>query len=84
MDWHVGKEMADYLTAHGCTVETEFGDWGNHVDYGLFKHIGATMLQMEDFMTDSEEAQQQLKKDFIDKATEYIKDKVHEFTGISL
>jgi hypothetical protein len=42
------------------------------------------MLQMEDFMTDSEEAQQQLKKDFIDKATEYIKDKVHEFTGISL
>lgn len=84
MDWHVGKEMADYLTAHGCTVETEFGDWGNHVDYGLFKHIGATMLQMEDFMTDSEEAQQQLKEDFIDKATEYIKDKVHEFTGISL
>ena len=45
MDWHVGQEMADYLTAHGCTVKTEFGDWGNHVDYGLFQHIGATMIQ---------------------------------------
>ncbi len=31
MDWHVGKEMSDYLTAHGCEVKTEFGDWGNHV-----------------------------------------------------
>ena len=49
MDWHVGKEMA-YLTAHGCTVKTEFGDWGNHVDYGLFQHMGATMLSMENYM----------------------------------
>ena len=84
MDWHVGQEMADYLKAHGCTVETEFGDWGNHVDYGLFHHIGATMLQMENFMPGTEEAKQQLKKDLIDNAEEQIKDNVYEFAGISL
>ena len=43
MDWHVGEEMANYLKGHGCNVETEFGDWGNHVDYGLFQHIGKTI-----------------------------------------
>ena len=48
MDWHVGEEMANYLKGHGCNVETEFGDWGNHVDYGLFQHIGKTILLMED------------------------------------
>ena len=84
MDWHVGQEMADYLKAHGCTVEREFGDWGNHVDYGLFHHIGATMLQMENFMPGTEEAKQQLKKDLIDNAEEQIKDNVYEFAGISL
>ena len=84
MDWHVGQEMADYLKAHGCTVETEFGDWGNHVDYGLFHHIGATMLHMENFMPGTEEAKQQLKKDLIDNAEEQIKDNVYEFAGISL
>lgn len=84
MDWHVGQEMADYLTAHGCTVKTEFGDWGNHVDYGLFQHIGATMLQMEDFMPGTDDVRQQLQQDVIDKATEYIKDKIHDFSGISL
>jgi hypothetical protein len=84
MDWHVGQEMADYLKAHGCTVKTEFGDWGNHVDYGLFHHIGATMLQMENFMPGTEEAKQQLKKDLIDNAEEQIKDNVYEFAGISL
>ena len=84
MDWHVGQEMADYLTAHGCTVKTEFNDWGNHVDYGLFQHIGATMIQMEDFMPGSEDALKHLKEDVINKATEYLKDKVYEFLGISL
>ena len=84
MDWHVGQEMADYLTAHGCTVKTEFGDWGNHVDYGLFQHIGATMIQMEDFMPGTDDVRQQLQQDVIDKATEYIKDKIHDFSGISL
>ena len=84
MDWHVGQEMADYLTAHGCTVKTEFNDWGNHVDYGLFQHIGATMIQMEDFMPGSEDALKHLKEDIINKATEYLKDKVYEFLGISL
>ena len=84
MDWHVGEEMANYLKEHGCNVETEFGDWGNHVDYGLFQHIGATMLQMEDFMPGTDDVRQQLQQDVIDKATEYIKDKIHDFSGISL
>jgi hypothetical protein len=84
MDWHVGKEMADYLTAHGCTVKTEFRDWGNHVDYGLFEHIGATMFLMEDYMPGSDDIKQQLKQDIIDKGNEYLKDKVEQLTGITL
>ena len=84
MDWHVGEEMANYLKGHGCNVETEFGDWGNHVDYGLFQHIGKTILLMEDCMPDKDAVRDQAIKDAIDKAKEYIKDKVYDITGISL
>jgi len=84
MDWHVGKEMADYLVAHGCTVTTEFGDWGNHVDYGLFQHIGKTMLLMENDMKGTEELIEQIKKDVIQKVEDYIKGKVYDYSGISL
>ena len=84
MDWHVGEEMANYLKGHGCNVETEFGDWGNHVDYGLFQHIGKTILLMEDCMPDKDAVRDQAIKDAIDKAEEYIKDKVYDITGISL
>ena len=34
MDWHVGKEMADYLKAKGCQVDSDFNDYGGHVEYG--------------------------------------------------
>ena len=84
MDWHVGEEMANYLKGHGCNVETEFGDWGNHVDYGLFQHIGKTILLMEDCMPDKDATSEQAIKDAIDKAKEYIKDKVYDMTGIPL
>ena len=84
MDWHVGEEMANYLKGHGCNVETEFGDWGNHVDYGLFLHIGKTILLMEDCMPDKDAVRDQAIKDAIDKAKEYIKDKVYDMTGIPL
>ena len=84
MDWHVGEEMANYLKGHGCNVETEFGDWGNHVDYGLFQHIGKTILLMEDCMPDKDATREQAIKDAINKAKEYIKDKVYDITGISL
>ena len=84
MDWHVGEEMANYLKGHGCDVETEFGDWGNHVDYGLFQHIGKTILLMEDCMPDKDAVRDQAIKDAIDKAEEYIRDQVSEMTGISL
>ena len=84
MDWHVGQEMADYLKSHGCTVNTEFGDWGNHVDYGLFQHIGSTMLKMEGFMEDSEAVKEQIQKDIIDKIKGYIEDKVDELSDITL
>ena len=84
MDWHVGEEMANYLKGHGCNVETEFGDWGNHVDYGLFQHIGKTILLMEDCMPDKDATREQAIKDAIDKAKEYIKDKVYDTTGIPL
>ena len=84
MDWHVGEEMANYLKAHGCNVETEFGDWGNHVDYGLFQHIGKTILLMEDCMPDKDAVRERAIKDAIDKAEEYIRDKVSDMTGIPL
>ena len=84
MDWHVGEEMANYLKGHGCNVETEFGDWGNHVDYGLFQHIGKTILLMEDCMPDKDATREQAIKDAIDKAKEYIRDKVYDMTGIPL
>ena len=84
MDWHVGEEMANYLKGHGCNVETEFGDWGNHVDYGLFQHIGKTILLMEDCMPDKDATREQAIKDAIDKAEEYIRDQVSDMTGISL
>ena len=84
MDWHVGEEMANYLKGHGCDVETEFGDWGNHVDYGLFQHIGKTILLMEDCMPDKDAVREQAIKDAIDKAKEYIKDNVYDMTGIPL
>ena len=76
--------LAVILTAHGCTVKTEFGDWSNHVNYGLFQHIGATILQMEEFMLGSDEIKKQLKEDFINKVTEYIKEETNDFTSISL
>jgi hypothetical protein len=69
---------------HGCNVETEFGDWGNHVDYGLFQHIGKTILLMEDCMPDKDATREQAIKDAIDKAKEYIRDKVYDKTGIPL
>ncbi len=84
MDWHVGEEMANYLKMHGCNVETEFGDWGNHVDYGLFQHIGKTILLMEDCIPDKDATREQAIKDAIDKAKEYIRDKVYDMTGIPL
>ena len=84
MDWRVGEEMANYLKDHGCNVVTEFGDWGNHVDYGLFQHIGKTILLMEDCIPDKDAAREQAIKDAIDKAEEYIRDKAYDMTGISL
>ena len=84
MDWHVGEEMANYLKNHGCNVMSEFDNYGNHVTYGLFQHIGRTILLMEEFMPDSENLDQRVKEDVIDKATEYIYNKVTEFIGISL
>ena len=84
MDWHVGEEMANYLKGHGCNVITEFGDWGNHVDYGLFQHIGKTILLMEDCIPDKDATREQAIKDAIDKAKEYIRDKVYDMTGIPL
>ncbi len=84
MDWHVGEEMANYLKGHGCTVETEFGDWGNHVDYGLFQHIGKTMLLMEDYMEGTEDVKLHIQMDIIDKIKDYIDDKIEELSDISL
>lgn len=84
MDWHVGKMMAAYLEGHGCTVKTEFGDWGNHVDYGLFQHMGATILTMEDYMDGTDAIKEQIQKDVIDKIKGYITDKIRELSDITL
>lgn len=72
LDWHVGKEMADYLTAHGCTVTTSFGNYGNHVEYGLICHILATMWKMENFTTNSKVVKEQMTNGVLEKATQYL------------
>ena len=84
MDWHVGEEMANYLKSHGCDVTADFDDYGNHVTYGLFQHIGKTILLMEQYMPDSEDLDQRVKEDVVDTAAGYIIDKIFEFAGISL
>mgnify|MGYP007032359214 CR=1 FL=1 len=83
MDWHVGEEMAAYLKGHGCTVVSEFGNWGNHIEYGIFLHIVRTIVLMEDYMPGTEELKQQVLRDIVDKATEYLKEKIRDYTGIS-
>ena len=63
---------------------TEFGDWGNHVDYGLFQHMGATMLSMENYMDGTDTIKEQIQKDVIDKIKGYINDQINKLSDISL
>ena len=84
IDWHVGQEMAGYLKTHGCNVKSDFFYYGNHVTYGLLKHIGSTMLLMEDYMLGGEEIKPQLQHEIIDKTMEYVNDDTEQIAGISL
>ncbi len=50
MHYFVGLEMANYLTEHGCNVTTNFSDWGNHIDYGIYVYIVQTLLFIENHL----------------------------------
>lgn len=85
MDWHVGKEMADYLKEKGCNVLTDFDDSGNHVKYGIFSHIAQTMLYVEYHMKDGVKVAEQILNDISDKVSEYLENEDYsEETDISL
>ena len=53
MDWHVGEEMANYLKAKGCTVESDFQDAGDHVLYGGIVFTLETLLHIENIIDPS-------------------------------
>jgi len=76
MDWHVGQEMADYLTARGCSVITDFRDYGNHVEYGMFAFTGNVILLMERYMPDSDDVVTGLCEEVVATVNEHLKSKV--------
>ena len=47
MQYFVGLEMSNYLKKKGCNVITDFGNWGNHVEYALFAFTFKTILEIE-------------------------------------
>lgn len=47
MHYFVGLEMSNYLKKKGCNVVTDFGNWGNHVEYALFAFTLETILEIE-------------------------------------
>lgn len=52
MHYFVGQEMANYLKKKGCEVETDFGNWGNHIEYALFAFTLETILKIESIIGD--------------------------------
>ena len=53
MHYFVGMEMANYLKKKGCDVKTDFGNWGNHVDYSLIVFTLKTLIEIEKVIADS-------------------------------
>ena len=53
MQYFVGLEMANYLKKKGCDVMTDFGNWGNHVQYALFAFTLETILEVETIIKDA-------------------------------
>ncbi len=53
MHYFVGLEMANYLTKHGCEVKTDFADWGDHINYGIYSWIIQTLVFIENNINDS-------------------------------
>ena len=47
MHYFVGLEMSNYLKKKGCDVISDFGNWGNHVEYAGYAFTLKTILEME-------------------------------------
>ena len=71
MHYFVSLEMANYLTKMGCDVDTDFNNWGNHVDYALPVFTFESMIMMEELIDDA------LSGDIIDNISDNM-DKVDE------
>lgn len=52
MHYFVSLEMANYLSEHGCTVMTDFSDWGNHIDYGIYVYMVNVLSLIENNIGD--------------------------------
>ena len=55
MDWHVSQQMADFLIARGCKVQTDFEDYGDHNNYGgvVFSIETCMLMETADSQEDS-------------------------------
>ena len=52
MHYFVGMEMVNYLKKKGCNVSTDFGNWGNHVEYAFYAFTLETILEIETVISD--------------------------------
>lgn len=56
MHYFVSLEMANYLEEHGCKVTTDFSDWGNHIDYGIYVYMLNVLSLIENGIGDGSQA----------------------------
>ncbi len=73
MHYFVGQEMANYLTDRGCNVTTEFNDWGNHIEYGIFAFTIETLLFFENTIYDESEDDV---NSFLERLKKYVEEMI--------
>ena len=79
MDWHVGKQMADFLTQHGCKVVTDFSNTGDHVYYASINFLFTSCLMME-YSGSQEESQSAI--DLVQSLIDIYRNNPEAFDGI--
>ena len=65
MTCKASQQMASYLLAHGCKVDSDFKNSGDHVYYGFVNFTTRTIMKMEKLM--GNDYAPQLRSDIINK-----------------